>query len=445
MNKEPVLRIPWGTAERLRALLHPQPFQERFAFAVARPLRGNGKVHHEALVEQLLTMNPEDYECTSAGGLTLKPESSARINQWAIKVASQGWLAVHLHSHPPGLSQFSQTDDQAESALSLWLATQGVTQYWSLVWPVGGQPNARLWCKGEATPGRLFLGLAPMVSHVAGESSAALERQRAFGPGLRQAAEQIRVGVLGLGGLGMLIVEQLARAGFQHFVLIDPDTVEETNLNRLPGVSRSDLGVLKVQLGKRLIRQASSSLGLRAEVCAYGDDIYRSRNAQYALARCDLVLAVTDNDLSRTMALYIALWSGREYLQAGTDVTLGTDGSIIGLRAEVTGAEVGRYCPLCTGRLSPGQASIEARTYAGGEVAAHAVRTGYVPEVAAPAVMSLNAVAAGMLVTEIQRRCAGIGSRDFVQFDLQSGVLQVREHFDSHADCHVCGAVAMQR
>lgn len=441
MKTEPVLRVPWGLSERLRALLHPEPFQERLAFAVARPLRTERGAPPAALVEQLLSLEPEDYAHTAPGGLSLTEAASARLNRWAVQVAHQGWLAVHLHSHPPGVDQFSTTDDEAESRLSEWLADQGVPSYWSLVWPTGGMPRARLWTRGQAQPGRLFFGLAPMVAETAQGTSAALERQRAFGSGLRAAADQIRIGVLGVGGLGLLVVEQLARAGFRRFVLIDPDIVEETNLNRLPGVTRRDLGRLKVRVARRLIRQASLSLGLEPEISALPHDIYRSSTARRALARCDLILAVTDNDLSRTLALQLALDHGREYLQAGTDITLAEDGTIIGLRAEVTGAEIGRYCPICSGRLSPGQASIEARAYAGGEVAARALSEGYVPDVAAPAVMSLNAVTAGLLVTEIQRRTAGLGVRDLLQLDLQSGTLLARERLSIGMDCQVCGAM----
>ena len=238
----------------------------------------------------------------------------------------------------------------------------------------------------------------------------------------------------------MLALEQLARAGFRRFVLVDPDIIEVTNLNRLPGVAGRDLGKRKVNVGKRMIRMIATSLGHTAEVSAYPRDIYQSEAAQRALTVCDLILAVTDNELSRTMALQLALEAGREYLQAGTDITLGEDGAIVGLRAEVTGAEVGRYCPICLGRLSPAQAAIEARTYAGGVVATQARSAGYLPDVAAPAVMGLNAVAAGMLVTEIQRRCAGIGARDYMQLDLQSSWISVQDQVTPGHDCEVCGA-----
>ncbi|MEA3642581.1 MAG: ThiF family adenylyltransferase [Lamprobacter sp.] len=435
----PELRIPWGLAERMQAQLHPEPFQERFAFAAARPLQAGPAQSQATLLEQLILVADDDYERTSSAGLALTAEASERMNQWAVKLAANGWIAVHLHSHPPGATHFSATDDAAESQFAAWLSEQGVAQFWSLVWPRDGAPRARLWHQGVELPARVVLGLAP-VEPTPGAMAPALDRQRAFGPALHQVAEELSIGVVGVGGLGMLALEQLARAGFRRFVLVDPDHIETTNLNRLPSVTQRDIGRPKVQVGKRLVRQIASALGHRPEVTAYPRDIYLSGAAQRGLQRCDLILALTDNDLSRTMALQLALDAGRDYLQAGTDITLADDGSIAGLRAEVTGAETGRYCPICSGRLSPGQAAVEARAYAGGHIAAHAHAAGYLPDVAAPAVMGLNAVAAGMLVTEIQRRAAGIGVRDLLQVDLQTGEFRAVERVATGQACDVCGA-----
>lgn len=222
-----------------------------------------------------------------------------------------------------------------------------------------------------------------------------------------------------------------------------PSRVTFNGFNAAPLSASQRLAALSSQSCFCAPSCASAYLGL-ADLACWSSNSWRARvsgAAQRALARCDLILAVTDNDLSRTLALQLALEHGREYLQAGTDITLAEDGAIIGLRAEVTGAEIGRYCPICSGRLSPGQASIEARAYAGGEVAARALSDGYLPDVAAPAVMSLNAVTAGLLVTEIQRRTAGIGVRDLLQLDLQSGALLARERLSIGADCQVCGAM----
>src|SRR3546814_7980818 len=42
-----------------------------------------------------------------------------------------------------------------------------------------------------------------------------------------------RVAIIGLGGVGSLLVELLARLGVGQFVLVDPDRVDPTNVPRL--------------------------------------------------------------------------------------------------------------------------------------------------------------------------------------------------------------------
>src|SRR5439155_22301742 len=60
------------------------------------------------------------------------------------------------------------------------------------------------------------------------------DRQRVFGTGAQEALGRLKVGLVGCGGLGAVFAEQLARLGVRRWLLIDPDCVEVTNLNRLP-------------------------------------------------------------------------------------------------------------------------------------------------------------------------------------------------------------------
>ena len=60
-------------------------------------------------------------------------------------------------------------------------------------------------------------------------------RQSFLGPDAQERIERAVVGVVGLGGGGSHIVQQLAHIGFQRYVLYDDDAVEDTNLNRLIG------------------------------------------------------------------------------------------------------------------------------------------------------------------------------------------------------------------
>jgi hypothetical protein len=197
-----------------------------------------------------------------------------------------------------------------------------------------------------------------------------------------------------------------------------------------------------VQAAKTLIRRAAQAIGVTPQVHALNQDLYLADpSGRAALRRCDVLLALTDDELSRLTALQLAFEGGADYFQAGVDIRLDATGRIRGLWAEVTGAEWGRYCPVCTGRLDPGQASLEARRYLGGAIWAQTQRDGYLPDVPSPAVMSLNSLAAGALVLEIQRRVAGLGSRDLWQLDFHNGQTRSFTDLDQHlpTGCAVCG------
>ena len=59
--------------------------------------------------------------------------------------------------------------------------------------------------------------------------------------------------VAGLGGVGGTALEALLRSGFEHFVLIDFDTVDESNLNRQILYVRKDIGRTKTEVAKERI------------------------------------------------------------------------------------------------------------------------------------------------------------------------------------------------
>ena len=65
------------------------------------------------------------------------------------------------------------------------------------------------------------------------------------------------VGIIGLGGGGSHIVQQLAHVGVGKFTLIDPQRIDESNLNRLVGATFDDIqsNTLKVDIGERVIRR----------------------------------------------------------------------------------------------------------------------------------------------------------------------------------------------
>jgi len=73
---------------------------------------------------------------------------------------------------------------------------------------------------------------------------------------------QSRVAVIGCGGLGGYILEELARLGVGQLMAIDPDCFEEHNLNRQLLSSPWHLGKAKVSVAAERIRQVNPAVTL---------------------------------------------------------------------------------------------------------------------------------------------------------------------------------------
>ena len=77
--------------------------------------------------------------------------------------------------------------------------------------------------------------------------------QLLLGPEALERLAAAKVLVCGLGGVGAAAAEMLARAGVGHLVLLDSDSVSETNINRQLPALHSTVGHLKAEVvGERL-------------------------------------------------------------------------------------------------------------------------------------------------------------------------------------------------
>ncbi len=74
------------------------------------------------------------------------------------------------------------------------------------------------------------------------------------------------IAVYGLGGSGSPIALQLAYLGIGHISLIDPDIIEESNLNRQLLYNRSDIGTYKVDAAKNRIEQVDKNISVETEL-----------------------------------------------------------------------------------------------------------------------------------------------------------------------------------
>ena len=95
--------------------------------------------------------------------------------------------------------------------------------------------------------------------------------------------------IVGLGALGSVQAELLTRAGIGKLILIDPDVVEESNLQRQALYTTKDIGVPKVKAAKKHLEEIWPQIQVQ-ELQAY-----ISLQNIHILEEADLVLDATDN------------------------------------------------------------------------------------------------------------------------------------------------------
>lgn len=132
--------------------------------------------------------------------------------------------------------------------------------------------------------------------------------------------------VVGLGALGCVSADFLARAGVGRLVLVDRDVVEESNLTRQTLYHEEDAA-------RRLPKAVAAEARLRA---VRGDLSLESLSADLdpelarrLFAECDVVLDGTDNFETRYLINDAAVASGRPWIYAGA---VSAHGSIMAIR-----------------------------------------------------------------------------------------------------------------
>jgi len=102
-----------------------------------------------------------------------------------------------------------------------------------------------------------------------------------------------RIVIVGLGGLGGHVLEQMARAGAGRITCIDPDVFEAGNLNRQILSDVDSIGVSKVQRAKERIQQ------VRPETVFVGIEKRHTDADEEVWAQADLVFDCLDSITDR--------------------------------------------------------------------------------------------------------------------------------------------------
>jgi molybdopterin/thiamine biosynthesis adenylyltransferase len=125
-----------------------------------------------------------------------------------------------------------------------------------------------------------------------------------------------RVLIIGIGGLGSPVSLYLAAAGVGHLVLVDPDRVDLSNLQRQIAHRTSDLGRLKVESA----RDALLSLNPEVAITSF-DRPLAGKLLQEQVALADVVVDASDNFATR-FAVNTACVEQRTPLVSGAAIRL---------------------------------------------------------------------------------------------------------------------------
>ena len=103
-----------------------------------------------------------------------------------------------------------------------------------------------------------------------------------------------KVAVIGCGGLGGYIIEQLARLGIGTIRVIDGDVFEESNLNRQLLSDVTKIGMSKAATAKERVALVNPDVRVEA-LHMYMDEV----NACNVVGGCDAVIGALDNIYTR--------------------------------------------------------------------------------------------------------------------------------------------------
>jgi len=230
-------------------------------------------------------------------------------------------------------------------------------------------------------------------------------QSRLFGDRGQDLLKRQKVGVIGAGGIGSLVVEYLARVGVGELVVVDPDRIEKSNVSRVVGSRLRDarpwlthprvpqplrqsfeqFRTLKVSVARRVAKLANRRLHFK---CVPSDVV---TSAAEQLVDCDYIFLAADSMQARLVFNALV----HQYLIPGVQIGAKAQvdeesGDLVDLFVVVRPVGPGEGCLWCNGLIPPGKLQEEATD------PVQRRRQRYIDDedIPAPSVITLNAIAA---------------------------------------------------
>jgi hypothetical protein len=343
--------------------------QEDLCFAVWQPSEGRDRT--TALIREVVLPLPGEREVHGNASF------SAHYFQRALAVASaRGGGLAFMHSHlGPGWQAMSNPDYAAEAShaaaavgatgLPLVGLTVGMDHAWSArFWlRIGHRVYEPTWCEKVRVVGqRLALTYCDALLPTPRRRASLARTISVWGDEAQADFTRLRIGVIGAGSVGSIVTEELARMGVQHVRVIDFDSVEELNLDRVLHATADDaeLWESKVAMLARAVRKSATAAEFKIDALPFSvveEDGYRTA------LDCDVLFSCVDRPWARSVLNMVAIAHLIPVIDGGIAARMRKGGGIgrADWRAHVV--TPGRRCMECLGQYDPGFVDVERTGY----------------------------------------------------------------------------------
>jgi ThiF family/Prokaryotic homologs of the JAB domain len=326
------MQIKLRLAARDHAALrdHLLPGDGLEAVAVALCGRRRSDTHHVLAVRSVVPIPYNECKVRTPDRVTW---STQRLIPLLEEAARRDLGILKIHSHPGGYPQFSEVDDESDRDVfnSVFGWTDSAFPHASAVMLPDGKMFGR-----AILPDGSFQELDSIMvpgddlrfwvpDGVPKSPAFAQRHAQLFGAGTIRRLREMSIAVIGCSGTGSPVIEQLVRLGVGRLVLVDPDHVEEKNLNRILNASREDAYLRRPKV--EVMARAIARMGFGTEVEIIPEDL-ATPGAVKAVAECDVVFGCMDGVEGRHLLNRLAAFYVLPYFDIGVKLEADGNGGI---------------------------------------------------------------------------------------------------------------------
>lgn len=440
---------------------------------IAIVMLSSGVRRETILVREVVAPEPGDVRWDNRRGLLFSPQYKSRATDAANAV---GAGLIFVHTHPTLAAPLPSPADLEADRRDLYYLGQGLASGAPLVAAV---VNERRRWSARRYAFRYPTSAAEVALTAFGPAAGVMrfaEALRVVGPSVRlcdlsngehhqldaQAQDstirlwgtvgqgrlgRLRIAIVGLGGVGGILAEHIARLGIGEVILIDFDRVKMVNKNRSQGATLDELKrrALKVDVGARLALEGATCPSFR--VTRLRGSIVELGTVEHLLD-CDLILNAADSPWARQVLDHVAFAHLVPAINGGTELCGDPDTlSLIAAKCEIAVTAPGHPCFECADVYTRRSAT-EAREHPSVRGARAYVRAGgEVPDaLRAPSMISSNALVAGLMQLRLQAITLGTTPNAIVgtqRYHLIDGTMDYALRRTCKPDCPRAATIAL--